>query len=59
MLVICRVLNNNSFVTVDKNGTEVVLIGKGIGFGKKKGQKVSVRDVSHCQMYYLYESIGE
>ena len=36
-----RVLNNNVVVAVHPNNDEVILIGKGIGFGKKQGDAVT------------------
>ncbi|KGX88126.1 glucose PTS transporter transcription antiterminator GlcT [Pontibacillus litoralis] len=36
-----RVLNNNVVVANQFNGEEVILIGKGIGFGKKKGEQIA------------------
>ncbi len=47
-MIIERVLNNNSLITLDKFGYEVVLVGKGIGFKKKRGDKVDLKDVNGC-----------
>ncbi|WP_270330391.1 BglG family transcription antiterminator LicT [Lapidilactobacillus dextrinicus] len=35
-----RVLNNNTAISVNKNGLDVLLMGPGIAFGKKQGQDV-------------------
>ncbi|SET53654.1 transcriptional antiterminator, BglG family [Oceanobacillus limi] len=35
-----KALNNNVVITIDTTNKEVILIGKGIGFNKKEGQKV-------------------
>ncbi|WP_027415910.1 glucose PTS transporter transcription antiterminator GlcT [Aneurinibacillus terranovensis] len=35
-----RVLNNNSLLALDERRTEVILLGKGIGFEKKKGDSI-------------------
>jgi transcriptional antiterminator len=35
-----RVLNNNSLVALDEQMAEVILLGKGIGFDKKKGESI-------------------
>lgn len=40
-LIVEKVLNNNVIIAEHPNYKEVVLIGKGIGFNKKKGSKVS------------------
>ncbi|WP_449539826.1 glucose PTS transporter transcription antiterminator GlcT [Ferdinandcohnia sp. Marseille-Q9671] len=36
-----KVLNNNVLIAAHSNFQEVVLIGKGIGFGKKQGEEIS------------------
>ena len=36
--LIKKALNNNVLIATDVNGNEVVLIGRGIGFGKKTGE---------------------
>ncbi|GAE31099.1 glucose PTS transporter transcription antiterminator GlcT [Halalkalibacter hemicellulosilyticus] len=41
MLSVKKSLNNNVLVATDSKYGEVVLIGKGIGFGKKSGETVS------------------
>ncbi|RDY27030.1 PRD domain-containing protein [Romboutsia weinsteinii] len=33
-----KILNNNAFISFDENGAEVIVMGKGIAFGKKTGQ---------------------
>lgn len=40
-----KVLNNNVLIASHPTYDEVVLIGKGIGFGKKKGDVIEQRDV--------------
>lgn len=61
---IIKVFNNNIVMSLDDRGREVILLGKGIGFQKKKGD-----DVDECRIsknYYLedvqtkqiYELIG-
>lgn len=41
-MIIRRVLNNNTVISVNSNGIEVLLMGKGIAFGKKKNQQVEM-----------------
>lgn len=33
-----KILNNNAFISFDENGEEVIVMGKGIAFGKRAGQ---------------------
>ena len=40
-----KIINNNIVSSMDKNGTELIVMGKGIGFGKKAGQKINEKDV--------------
>lgn len=40
MWVVEKVINNNVIGVLDGNGTEAILTGKGIGFQKKKGDKI-------------------
>ncbi|MGL5313013.1 MAG: BglG family transcription antiterminator LicT [Peptostreptococcaceae bacterium] len=37
-----KVLNNNAFISLDENGQEIIIMGKGIAFGKKQGQEVQL-----------------
>jgi len=37
-LIIERIINNNVISALDEDGKEIVVMGTGIGFGKKKGQ---------------------
>lgn len=39
-MIIKRVLNNNTIVSLDSKGAEIIVKGKGIAFGKKPGQEV-------------------
>ncbi|RSK29277.1 transcription antiterminator [Bacillus sp. HMF5848] len=43
--IIKRALNNNVIIAVHPNHGEVVLIGKGIGFNKKLGDKINIENV--------------
>lgn len=40
-----KALNNNVLIATDDSGSEVVLIGRGIGFGKKKGDSIIQEEV--------------
>lgn len=37
-----KVLNNNAFISLDEKGQEIIIMGKGIAFGKKQGQDVEL-----------------
>lgn len=37
-MIIERIINNNVVSTLDEEGKEIVLMGRGIGYGKRKGQ---------------------
>ena len=41
MYRICKVLNHNGVIALDmKDNKEYVLLGKGVGFGKKVGERI-------------------
>ncbi|WP_042143544.1 PRD domain-containing protein [Paucisalibacillus sp. EB02] len=42
---VIKVLNNSLLLAVDKEGYEVVLMGKGIGFNKAIGHKIGDKDI--------------
>ncbi|KAF1299192.1 transcription antiterminator BglG [Enterococcus sp. JM4C] len=44
-MIIKRVLNNNTVISCNSKGLDVLLMGKGIAFGKKKGDQVSIEEV--------------
>jgi len=53
---ILRVMNNNVLLTRDlSNNTEAVLIGKGIGFGKKKDQDALIDLTAVEKSFYTYD----
>ena len=52
-MIIDKVINNNVVTAVDKNGNEVVLMGKGIGFGIKSGQSI---DAERIEKKYVMDS---
>ena len=44
-LIIERILNNNVVSSRDEEGMEIVVMGTGIGFGKKKGDRIEEKRV--------------
>lgn len=42
---ILKVINNNVICSLDENQQEVVIMGKGIGFQKKKGEEVETEKI--------------
>lgn len=46
MAIIKKVLNSSVVLVEDKNGSEFILLGKGIGYGKKQGNEIEI-DQSH------------
>ena len=51
---ITKILNHNSFMGIEsKNDQECLIMGKGVAFGKKVGQTVSV--TGHARVYSLKE----
>jgi beta-glucoside operon transcriptional antiterminator len=50
-VVIKQVINNNIAISVDAQGDEIILIGKGLAFNKKKGDDLDTRLVE--KRFYL------
>ena len=44
-MIIKRVLNNNTIISSNSKGVDVLLMGRGIAFGKKKGQAVELEQI--------------
>ena len=44
MIRVVKVLNNSVVLAVEEPGGEVILMGKGIGFGKSIGQQISPKE---------------
>ncbi|WP_376715789.1 CAT RNA binding domain-containing protein [Vagococcus lutrae] len=40
MYVINKILNNNVVISVDEQKREIIVMGRGIAFGKKSGDNV-------------------
>lgn len=45
-MIVKQSLNQNALLLIDEKGSEVIGLGKGIGFGKKKGDKVDRETIS-------------
>ena len=55
MYRICKVLNHNGVIALDmKENKEYVLLGKGVGFGKKVGERLEQPE--ECTVYSLQET---
>ncbi len=55
MYRICKVLNHNGVIAIDMNNSkEYVLLGKGVGFGKKPGERFE--QPVDCTVYSLQET---
>ncbi|AOM82318.1 transcriptional antiterminator, BglG family [Salisediminibacterium beveridgei] len=50
---VVKALNNNVVIAADGGSSEVIFIGKGIGFGKKKGDAYT--DMEHDKVYRLMD----
>lgn len=51
-ILVKKILNNNSVISEDTNGGEVIVMGKGIGFSKKIGDMI---DESKVQKIFVLE----
>ncbi|MBU5594476.1 PRD domain-containing protein [Amphibacillus sp. MSJ-3] len=51
-MLIKKVFNNNALLAEDNKGHEVILLGKGVGFSKKAGDKV---DQTKVQKRYIFD----
>ena len=45
-----KVINNNIISTRDKQGVELVVMGRGIGFGKKPGSEVVENKITNSNL---------
>ena len=53
MYRVSKVLNNNGVIAINmEENIEYVLLGKGIGFGKKISQKAFLRNIWRSQMKF-------
>ena len=54
--IVSKVLNNNVILVTDKNSNqELVLVGKGIGFGKKDGRNVTLSEKDIEKSFIAYD----
>ncbi len=44
-MIIERIINNNVVSSIDADGMEIVIMGSGIGFGRKKGESVEEQKI--------------
>lgn len=42
-----KVLNNNAFISLDEQGEEIIVMGKGIAFGKKGNQHINLTGLTY------------
>lgn len=54
-MIIKRVLNNNPVISTNSQGVDVLLMGKGVAFGKKKGE---VLDIALVEKTFLLKDKG-
>lgn len=54
MFRVIKPLNNNGLLALTGEGREVILLGKGIGFGKKSGERIeSLTHLPQAKVYHL------
>lgn len=54
--LVSKVLNNNVILAIDnKTRQELILVGKGIGFGKKEGKKISLSNKEIEKSFIAYD----
>lgn len=51
-----QILNNNAVMTLDNSGSEIVAMGKGIAFSRKKGERV---DPTQVEKIFTINDIGD
>lgn len=57
MFRVIKPLNNNGLLALTEEGQEVILLGKGIGFGKKSGERIeSLKHLPQAKVYHLVMS---
>lgn len=45
-MIITRLLNNNVVITLDSNDEEIIVMGKGIGYQKSKGDTIDEEKIN-------------
>ena len=54
MFRVIKPLNNNGLLALTEEGREAILLGKGIGFGKKSGERIeSLTCLPQAKVYHL------
>lgn len=53
-MIINRILNNNVIISIDENGKEIIVMGKGIGYQKSKGD--SIDDSKVNKIFRLFDT---
>lgn len=56
-LKVIKALNNNAVLAQKLDGSQIVLMSKGIGFGKRPGEAVD-EDTAEQKMFYILDSSG-
>lgn len=52
---IVKIINNNTVCAVDEKGKERIVSGKGIGFGKKRGEAIDPAQIQ--KIYMITDSV--
>ena len=52
---IIKVINNNVISSEDDKGKEIIVMGKGIGFGKKAGEEIDETKIEKQKAKYIHE----
>ena len=50
-----KAFNNNALLALDENEEEVIVMGKGIAFGKKSGDRI---DESLIQKKFVFDKVN-
>ena len=61
-MIIQKIINNNIISAYDESGAEIVVMGRGIGFGKKAGNQVPddrIEKVFRIQSHSVAEQLQE
>ena len=57
MAKIIKVLNHNALIVHDaQNSRALLLLGKGIGFGRKINERLEAADMAKCSVYELQQN---
>ena len=53
-----KVLNNNVVVALDENGAETVLMGRGLGFGRRAGDEAPPDKAAFIALHFVNAQLG-